>query len=170
MICSTYIDEKMQYTIELARIALKKGEAPIAATIYLSDELITEAYATEKEEKRFLVHAEQKALIEADKLCYSFPKRKQMQLFTTLEPCMMCYGCALSSYIGKIYFSLKAPDDGITSIIGLNKIEIPFIQRQMPKMYGGILAEEVKHLFINHLPKLRPGRYKDYLQGVIDGN
>ena len=33
---------------------------------------------------------------------YPLNKRKEMQLFTTLEPCMMCLGAAMSFYIGEI--------------------------------------------------------------------
>ena len=77
-------------------------------------------------DERFLVHAELNALLEADKLKYEIPDRKKMQLFTTLEPCLMCYGSAMSFFIGEIYYSLKAPDDGALNLIRFNKFNNAF--------------------------------------------
>lgn len=82
--------DKMQCAIDLAQKALDQGELPIGAVIFLGDEIIAAHCTSEKKDKRFLVHAEIKALMEADAKGYSFQQRKQMQLFVTLEPCMMC--------------------------------------------------------------------------------
>jgi len=81
----------MEFTINHAREALKNGEMPVAASVFLEDKLISKAYTTEKRDERFLVHAELNALLDADKLKYGIPDRKKMALYTTLEPCIMCY-------------------------------------------------------------------------------
>lgn len=87
-------NKKMALTLELGKVTLADGEMPISAIVFLEDRIIAKAYTTESKEKRYLVHAELKALIEADKQGYSIIERKKMQLFTTLEPCLMCYGAA----------------------------------------------------------------------------
>ena len=140
-------EDKMEFTINHARDALKNGEMPIAACVFLENELISKAYTTEKKDERFLVHAELNALLAADKLKYEIDDRKKMQLFTTLEPCLMCYGSAMSFFIGEIYYSLNAPDDGALNLIRFDKFNNDYLKFQNPKIEGNILAEKGKELF-----------------------
>ena len=121
------IEEKMAYTINYAQDALNNGEMPIVACIFLDDELISKAFTTEKADERLLVHAELKALIQADKLKYDMENRKKMQLFTTLEPCIMCYGSAMSFFLGEIWYSLAASDDGAKDLIRFEKFDNDYI-------------------------------------------
>ena len=151
--------EKMELAIDHAREALKNGETPIAACIFLEDELISKAYTTEKKDERFLVHAELNALLEADKLKYDIPDRKKMQLFTTLEPCLMCYGSAMSFFIGEIYYSLKAPDDGALNLIRFDKFNNDFLKFQNPRIEGGILTEKGKELFFKYRESLEKDNF-----------
>jgi tRNA(adenine34) deaminase len=109
-------EEKMKLAIETAREALNAGEIPIGAVIFLGDEIISKSYTSEKTDKRYLVHAEIKALMEADEKCFKMKDRRRMQLFTTLEPCMMCLGGAMSFCIGEIYYALEAPNDGAVAV------------------------------------------------------
>jgi len=70
-------EDKMEFTIKHAWEALKNGEMPIAACVFLENKLILKAYTTETKDERFLVHAELNALLEADKLKYEIPDRKK---------------------------------------------------------------------------------------------
>ena len=164
-------EEKMAFTIKIAEEAIEKGEMPIAACIFLHDDLISKTYTTEKTEKRLLVHAELNALIEADKKQFSVQDRKRMQLFTTLEPCLMCYGSAMSAYIGEIYYSLKAPDDGATRLIRFDQFQSDYLKFQNPKIEGGILVSESKKLFYRYLETLEEDNYlRDFINSVLQSN
>lgn len=137
----------------------------------MDDELISKAYTTEKTEKRLLVHAELNALLEADKKQLGIQDRKRMQLFTTLEPCLMCYGSAMSAYIGEIYYSLKAPDDGAMSLIKFDQFQSDYLKFQNPKIEGSILVSESKKLFIRYLETLEKGNYlQKFTNSVIQCN
>lgn len=50
--------EFMRKTNDLAKLALKEGELPIAALVVYNNEIISSSYAREKTEKRRLVHAD----------------------------------------------------------------------------------------------------------------
>jgi tRNA(adenine34) deaminase len=64
-----------------------------------------------------LVHAELRALEIADRL-RPFPgTRADVRLFTTLEPCLMCLGAAMSFGVGEIHYALESPGDGAASLI-----------------------------------------------------
>lgn len=158
------IFEKMQITIRIAQEAIEQGELPIAAVVFLGDEIVSSCYTTDKFDKRFLMHAELKALIEADMKRYPLKKRKEMQLFTTLEPCMMCLGAAMSSYIGKIFYALEAPMDGAVRYANeyWNKEcrEIP--SYSLPTIQGGVLREEVKNLFGEYTKRNSPGAFYEF--------
>ena len=56
--------EKMQLTIELAQDALRDGEMPIAAVVYQANQIVAKAHTSVNRDRRFLVHAELKALFE----------------------------------------------------------------------------------------------------------
>lgn len=164
-------EEKMAFTINLAQDALNDGEMPIAACIFLDDELISKAYTTEKADERLLVHAELKALIQADKLKYDVKNRKKMQLFTTLEPCIMCYGAAMSFFLGEIWYSLAAPDDGAKDLIRFEKFDNDYIKFQKPKMEGRILPEKAKDLFIDYRKGFQPDSHLyHFATSIIENN
>ena len=143
-------NDKMGFVIGLAKKAMDSGEFPIAAAVYHGNELISSAYTTENADGRFLVHAEQKALMEADMKKLPFETRFQLELYTNLEPCLMCLGMAISSFVGRVYYSLEAPDDGAVGFVGRE-----FSQRQIgasnpwhfPEVIGGLLREQSIQLF-----------------------
>lgn len=143
------IEEKMKKTIELAEEALNNDEIPIASIVYLGDEIISKGFTSEKMDKRYLVHAELKALIEADLKKFSMKERRKMQLFTTLEPCMMCLGAAMSFGIGEIYYALEAPLDGAVNLAKQkwNEDIKEYPGYKLPPIYDGVLRDESKQLF-----------------------
>jgi tRNA(adenine34) deaminase len=164
------IEEKMNITIDFAEKALNKGEMPISAYIFLNDEIISKSYTSEIADGRFLVHAELKALLQADMLKHSIPERKKMQLFTTLEPCIMCYGAALSFFLGEIYYSLSAPEDGVLSLINFNNFKSDYLKFQKPIMMGGYCINRSKGLFKKYLDIVKDGSMYSFVQEIIDNN
>ena len=160
--------EKMQYTIDLAKQALNKGEMPIAAVIFHENEIISSTYTSEKLDKRFLVHAELKALLEADKQKYPIHVRKEMQLFTNLEPCMMCLGTAMSFFIGEIHYALEAPMDGAVDF-ARQYWNMPcngFASYDLPQISKGLLRDESQKLFKEYLKIQKPGPMHDFAKAL----
>ena len=161
---------KMNITIDLAEEAITKGEMPISACVFFEDQVITKAYTSEKSDGRLLVHAELKALLEADFLKYSVPDRKKLQLYTTLEPCLMCYGAALSSFVGEIYFSLKAPEDGASSLVNFENFTSDYMRFQKPSIRGGYGIERSKSLFEKYMNTIDSEYLRSFANQVIQGN
>ena len=164
-------EEKMEFTINYAREGLNNGEMPIAASIWLEDKLISKAYTTEKKDERLLVHVELNALIRADKSTLDVAIRKKMQLFTSLEPCLMCYGAAMSSFIGEIYYSLKAPEDGALSLIRFENFNNKLLQFQNPTIEGNILTEMAKILFAEYMKQIDQNSWlHNFAKRIFDHN
>jgi tRNA(adenine34) deaminase len=142
------LEQKMMLAIEEARKSLVNREFPVGSVIFDGDEIISRAYSSGESTLEFLQHAEMAALLKADKMHFLPSKRKGMQLFTTLEPCMMCLGAAMSFYIGEIYYALESPLDGAanfaTQFWRNNQKEIPAYG--LPGIHGGLLRIQGKDL------------------------
>ncbi|MCL2168776.1 MAG: nucleoside deaminase [Defluviitaleaceae bacterium] len=158
-------NEKMAFVIGLAKEALSKGELPIAAAVYHGDELVSSAYTTEREDGRFLVHAEQKALYDADMQKLPYLVRTKLELYTNLEPCLMCLGMAISSFVGKIYYSLEAPEDGATDVVKMAFEKRPSEIWCFPKVNAGLFREESIRLFGEYVERNQGNT--EYSAGLI---
>ena len=110
-------NEKMAIALDYASESLLNGECPIGATLFLDDELIYGCGSCGETKMEFLTHAEMNVLTYTDKKGYSVSDRKRMQLYTTLEPCLMCMGAALSFYAGEIVYALESKIDGAVSFV-----------------------------------------------------
>ena len=162
--------EKMNITLDLAEEALLKGEMPISACVFMEDHVVARAHTSEKHEGRLLVHAELKVLQQTDMLRFNLSDRKKLQLFTSLEPCLMCYGAAMSFYLGEIYYSLKAPEDGASDLINFDNFNSDYLRFQKPSMLGGYAIARSKHLFSRYSEITQAGPLYDFACQVIKHN
>ncbi|QBD76596.1 nucleoside deaminase [Ktedonosporobacter rubrisoli] len=138
----------MQEALKVAAEGLEKGELPIGAVVVLDGQVIARAHTAERAERRMLVHAELLALLKADELVSGTRKRANVTLFTTLEPCLMCMGAAMSFFLGRIYYALEAPGDGAVSLAHQwRRKEENFPAYRVPSIEGGLLRQESLELF-----------------------
>lgn len=162
------VEDKMRIVLELAKEGMKQGEVPIAAVIFHGDEIASKAYTTEKRDGRFLVHAELLAMLEMDQQKPPFHVRREMQLYTNLEPCMMCFGTAISSFVGEVYYSIDSPTDG--GAVWAEKswdAHHPPSVFSLPSIYKGILAEESRELFRRFLNQCPEGGIRNWVKTLL---
>lgn len=161
-------NEKMSLVINLAKKALENNELPIACIIFHGDKIITQSYTSEIEDKRLLVHAEIKALMELDLKKISAKEKMQMELFTNLEPCMMCLGAAVSSFVGKVCYSLDAPSDGAAKWAektwNEHHVKSSFC---LPVITSGILESESRELFKKYIDIHKEGPLVEWVKTII---
>ena len=162
------VNEKMSLVIALAEKALEEDELPIACIIFHNDEIVTQSYTSEIEDKRLLVHAEIKAILELDQKRVSAKEKRQMELFKNLEPCMMCLGASISSFIGRIYYSLDAPSDGAAKWAEKTWDEHHVISSfYLPTIKSGILETESKELFKKYIDIHKEGPLVEWVKTII---
>ena len=157
----------MRQTLALAEQALEQGEFPIAAIVVLDDQIIAKAATSEQREKRYLGHAELVALEQADRQGLSIAQRRQARLFTTLEPCLMCMGAAMSFFLGEIYYALESPGDGaveLTRTWDRDKADLPGYQ--LPAITGGLLREDSIGLFEKYVAMQAPGPMRAWAKSL----
>jgi len=163
LITGRFAEFHMKQALALAAEALELGEFPIGAVIVLDGRVIAQGTTSEQREKRFLGHAELVALEEADRLGLSFNERRAAQLYTNLEPCLMCLGAAMSFYLGEIYFSLESPADGAVNLVrGWVRKEEDMPGYQLPKITGGLLRKESIALFQKYISLHESGTMRDW--------
>ncbi len=106
----------MRRAIELALLADQEGNLPVGAVITLDGEVVAEGrsaiWVPEFDATR---HAEMEALraVSAD----LWKSSDQMSLYTTLEPCLMCFGSILLHGIGRVVFGSSDSYGGTSSIL-----------------------------------------------------
>ena len=160
----------MREALRVARAGLERGELPIGAVVVLDDRIIAAAHTAERAERRLLVHAELLALDAADRL-HPFPgRRRAVRLFTTLEPCLMCLGAAMSFGVGEIHYALESPGDGAVGLArGWRRDEAAMVSYRAPQLDGGLLRPESLDLFRDYVARHHSGGMWEWARGLIAG-
>ena len=155
---STDNDYFMRAALEMARIGLERGELPIGAVVVLNGEIIASAHTQEVEEGRLLVHAELLALEMADKI-KPFPgRRRDVQLFVTGEPCLMCLGAAMSFFMGKFTMGMRFPVMARWLWCRGGDVNTEdFPNYQVPRIEGGLFRAEGIALFQEYVRRHQSG-------------
>jgi tRNA(adenine34) deaminase len=158
----------MREALRVARAGLEQGELPIGAVVVLDDRIIAAAHTAERAERRLLVHAELLALEAADRL-QPFPgRRRDVQLFATLEPCLMCFGAAMSFGPGAIHYALASPGDGAATLVqGWQRDEAAMPSYQLPRLHGGLLRAESVALFQDYVARHASGGMWEWARTLV---
>lgn len=109
-------DRLMHRAIELALLAEQEGNLPVGAVISLGGEVVAEGrsaiWVPEFDATR---HAEMEALRMVPPGLWNLPG--EMSLYTTLEPCLMCFGSILLHGVGRVVFGSSDRYGGASSVL-----------------------------------------------------
>jgi tRNA(adenine34) deaminase len=136
----------LQEAIRLAQEAGRRGNLPIGAVIVIDGQVIARGMNTIWQPDLELTrHAEMEAL-------RSIPpglrvRHKEMTLFTTLEPCLMCAGAILLHQISRLVFGSSDPYGGVASCF--NSLP-PYFQKEYLQIQwiGPALPEACDPLYL----------------------
>jgi tRNA(adenine34) deaminase len=159
----------MAEALRLAEAGMEDGEFPIGAVVVINGKIIGAAHTCEISEGRFLAHAELLALAAADRL-NPFPgQRRDAHLYTTLEPCMMCLGAAMSFMVGFVTFALESPGDGACGLPDMwKRRKEDMLSYQTPAIQGGICRTESLELFKRYVELHSRGPKRDWAQRLVE--
>jgi tRNA(adenine34) deaminase len=140
----------MRLALEEAKIALNKGDYPVGAVLVIDREVVAKKRNRLHNDKDWVSHAELLLITENSKLIREKIKSgSKVELFTTLEPCLMCLGASVSNRISRIVFSCPDPHGGSTH---LNPKQLTdWYARKWPKIEGGLLHKESYGLMIQFM-------------------
>jgi tRNA(adenine34) deaminase len=105
----------MQRAIELALLAEQEGNLPVGAAIALNGKVVAEGrsgiWVPKFDATR---HTEMEALRAVPSTLWS--SSNEMKLYTTLEPCLMCFGSILLHGIGGVVFGSSDDYGGASAV------------------------------------------------------
>ena len=101
----------MLIAIEEAKIAESHGDIPIGALVVLEGDIISSRHNERELQNDPTAHAEVLAIQDAAKKLGT-SRLDGATLISTLEPCPMCAGAALSARISRVIFGAEDPKAG----------------------------------------------------------
>ena len=142
----------MQLALAEAKHGLDRNELPVGAVLADgSGAVVASACSSTESTGDFLAHGEMLAFRE---ISGRYPlRRRDLILVTTLEPCMMCLGAAMSARVDTIVYALRAPSNG--GIARCRPMRSPGMV--MPRVVGGVCAGQSLELFAEW-DRRHPGR------------
>ncbi|MEY9904734.1 tRNA(adenine34) deaminase [Catenulispora sp. MAP12-49] len=162
-------EQMVQAAIEVAEEGLAAGELPIGAVVVLDDQIVGRAYTQDRGQRRRLVHADLLAMIEADDQLGWARRPHPLRLAVNLEPCVMCFGAAMTMGITEVHYALESPADGASAIAGHwqpTNLDLPGYAA--PAMTGGILRHASRELFRRYCRTAPESGFRSWAQTIAD--
>jgi tRNA(adenine34) deaminase len=134
----------MGEALEEAKLALSRGERPVAAVAVVDDAMVVRAHDRVEETNDPTAHAVVEALRETARKLGS-ARLADATIFTTEEPCPMCVGALLASDIDALVFAAANERYGAAGTV-VQLAQHPDLPRRI-KIVSGIRREEAERLF-----------------------
>lgn len=151
----------MKKALEQAETALAANEFPVGCVIVRKGEIVADGSrtGTGRADRNEIDHAEINAL---KKICMDADAdRSGLTVFTTMEPCLMCFGAILLSGAGEIVYAYEDVMGGGTTC-DLSKLP-PLYRNREISIVPYIMREESLNLFKTYFSN--PDN--DYLENTL---
>lgn len=96
-------EEYMSLALKEAEIALENKEVPVGAIVVLNGEVVGKGHNKKEEKLDVSSHAEIEALRNASENLGTY-NLSGCTLYVTVEPCLMCSGAIMQSYITRVVY------------------------------------------------------------------
>jgi len=126
----------MREAIRLSRESVKNGGGPFGAVIVKNGEIIAAASNKVTQDNDPTAHAEVSAIRQAAKKLKTF-NLSGCEIYTSCEPCPMCFGAVYWARLDKLYFANTKQDAkaiGFDDSFIYEEIELPFDKRKIPNI------------------------------------
>jgi tRNA(adenine34) deaminase len=139
-------EDFMRLCLELGRVALIAGDAPVGSLIVIGDEIIAEGVESVKSKHDPTAHAEIEAVRLACEKLNSLDLRGAT-LYTNVEPCVMCAFAIRQTGIGTVIFGLSLDQVGgaNSKFPVLTDSDFP-LKYAPPEILSGVLLGECENL------------------------
>ncbi len=129
----------MQIAIDEAQKARQLNEVPVGAILVLANKIIAKAHNKSIINNDSCAHAEIELIRKAGAKLKNY-RLINSTIYTTLEPCAMCFGAIIHARITRLVFGAYDKKTGVcTSRANFN--ELDFFNHKL-QITGGILATE----------------------------
>lgn len=157
----------MKQAIIEAKKSCDKGNYPVGSVLVMDGKLIGKKGNIINSDKDWISHAENALLNKYSKLIKkkylpsiidSSKKPPEIELYTTLEPCLMCLGASILNRVSKIIYACPDPHGGATKIKidGLPK----WYKQKWPKIKEGLYKKESYRLLMEFMENQKEEYWK----------
>lgn len=151
MTFSTKDHEFMHIALKEAKKALDNGDYPIGAVLVINEELVATHKNSVYSEENWISHAETNIIRDNSSRIKKAIKndKAKVELYTTLEPCLMCLGSAILHRISRIIYACPDPHGGAKSL-DVSKLS-DWYNKKWPTIEGNLLKDESYNMLINFM-------------------
>ena len=142
----------MRFAIEEAIIAESKGEVPVGAVLVKDNSIIARGRNESIANNDATAHAELNLLKSAGKKLQNY-RLNQTTIYSTLEPCAMCYGAMVHARVERLVFGAYDKKTGVCGSCSDLRDANFFNHRII--VDGGILLKENQNILKSFFEKLR---------------
>ncbi len=133
----------MKAALRCARNAGARGEVPVGAVVVFADRIVARAGNSPISRCDPSAHAEINALRRAARRLGNY-RLPQADIYTTLEPCLMCYGALVQARVRNLYYGASDEKGGVFST-GVHEAGRKVFNHAV-QASGGLLAAEAGKL------------------------
>ena len=141
----------MKLSLKEAEKSLNNKDFPVGAVLVIDGKLVDKKRNTLHNDKDWTSHAESLIIKENSKIIRDKIKNNnsKVELYTTLEPCLMCLGTAVLNRISKIVYACPDPHGGATHLNPKNLTK--WYERKWPEIKCGLFKEKSYELLVNFM-------------------
>jgi tRNA(Arg) A34 adenosine deaminase TadA len=136
-------EEFMRRALEEARRAEAVGEVPIGAVAVVGGRVVGAGFNRPISAVDPTAHAEMLALREAASALGNY-RLTELDLYVTLEPCLMCVGALVHARVKTVIFGAREPRTGAL-VSATRALDIPSLNHRF-EIVEGVLEEECRDL------------------------
>lgn len=150
----------MALALNEAREAGKQGNFPIGSALTINGNVVDVGRNRVYSNGDWYSHAENRLIEKYSKLILNErEKGSSIELYSTLEPCFMCFGTSLLHRIPKITFGCSDPYGGVAS---LKKDGFPiFYKDRWPEIRGGLFEKESYNLLLSFFASKKTEEFRE---------
>jgi len=146
-------DEKfIKLALQEAQKSKEMNEVPVGAIIVMNSEVISKSHNKSISQNDPTSHAEINALRNAAKKVGNY-RLTGATLYSTLEPCAMCYGAIVHARIPRLVFGAYDSKTGVCGSL-FNLHEQAYFNHT-PEIKGGVLEKDCSAILIEFFKKRR---------------
>ena len=150
---ATDYDRKfMRLAMREAEEGYKRGDFPVGAVLTFNGKLIGKGNNSNKTNDEWNSHAESLLIgTYASAIQRCRKENGLVELYTTLEPCLMCLGSSVLNRVSRIIYACPDPNGGAA---GIKVRTLPkWYARKWPEIEKGDFRDESYNLLVNHMRK-----------------
>ena len=133
----------MRIALNQAHNALEFDEIPVGAAGVVDNKIISQSHNTVILDLNPTGHAEINVLKTSARILKNY-RLNSLILYTTLEPCLMCYSAMVHARISKLYYGASDPKGGIFSTGCFDRVKSVF--NHIIVVESGILEKECSEI------------------------